>query len=166
MKDHKENTAWVIPGLEGNIESVEEPQDSLLLGTLKGKKNGRVLVVDDSKAIRDSLYELLSLMGYEVVVASSGHEALNRFLKGSFEVVLTDLEMPGIDGDTLAFHIKDRSSNTRVVLMTGSRDVSVMEKAKKSFIDAVMLKPFRLEDLVNELSSPRGASTSGLKKPT
>ncbi len=114
---------------------------------LAERKIPRILVVDDTKAIRDILSKILSFMGYEVVVASSGNEGLNRFLKHSFELVLTDFNMPGIDGYTLALRIKDKSPNTPVVLITGSEEVVVMERLKGGCVDHIMLKPFHLEDI-------------------
>jgi len=74
----------------------------------------RILIVDDAKTIRNILSKMLSFMGFEVAVASSGNEGLNLFLKNSFDLVLTDLQMPGIDGWTLAFNIKEESPNTPV----------------------------------------------------
>jgi CheY-like chemotaxis protein len=86
-------------------------------------------------------------MGFEVAAASSGHEGLDLFLKNSFDLVLTDLEMPDLDGWTLAFYIKDKSPNTPIVLVTGEEKRRVMEKLEGSCIDSVMFKPFALEDI-------------------
>ena len=94
----------------------------------------KILVVDDEKSIRDCLSDMLSFMGFEVAVAGSGNEGLNLFLKNSFDLVPTDLEMPGLDGRTLALRIKDKSPHTPVVLMTGSEEGTVMERLKESCI--------------------------------
>ena len=107
----------------------------------------KILIVDDSKDIRDILSKVLSLMGFEAAVASNGNEALNLFLTNSFDLVLTDLEMPDLDGWTLALHIKDKSPNTPVVLITGSEKEAVMERLKGSCIDSILFKPFMLEDI-------------------
>ncbi len=107
----------------------------------------KILIVDDSKDIRDILSKMLSLMGFEAAVASNGNEALNLFLTDSFDLVLTDLEMPDLDGWTLALHIKDKSPNTPVVMMTGSEKEAVMERLKGSCIDSILFKPFMLEDI-------------------
>ncbi len=107
----------------------------------------KILIVDDSKDIRDILSKVLSLMGFEAAVASNGNEALNLFLTNSFDLVLTDLEMPDIDGWTLALHIKDKSPNTPVVLITGSEKEAVMERLEGSSIDSILFKPFMLEDI-------------------
>ncbi|MBA7708509.1 Regulatory protein AtoC [subsurface metagenome] len=107
----------------------------------------RILIVDDEKAIRDILSEMLSVMGFEVVVASSGNEGLHLFLNDSFDLVLTDLKMPGIDGWTLALYIKEKSPKTPIVLITGEEKGGIMEKLEGSCVDSVMFKPFRLEDI-------------------
>jgi len=107
----------------------------------------KILIVDDAKAIRDILSKTLPLMGFEAAVASNGNEALNLFLTNSFDLVLTDLEMPDLDGWTLAIRIKDKSPNTPVVLITGSEKKAVMERLKGSCIDSILFKPFTLEDL-------------------
>ena len=107
----------------------------------------KILIVDDSKDIRDILSKVISLMGFEAAVASNGNEALNLFLTNSFDLVLTDLEMPDIDGWTLALHIKDKSPNTPVVLITGSEKEAVMERLEGSSIDSILFKPFMLEDI-------------------
>jgi CheY-like chemotaxis protein len=107
----------------------------------------KILIVDDSRDIRDILSKVLSLMGFEAAVASNGNEALNLFLTNSFDLVLTDLEMPDLDGWTLALHIKDKSPNTPVVLITGSEKEAVMERLEGSSIDSILFKPFMLEDI-------------------
>jgi CheY-like chemotaxis protein len=108
---------------------------------------GRILVVDDERSIQEVLNSLLSVMGYEVVSAGSGHEGLHLFLENPIELVLTDMNMPGMDGSTLAAHIKKKSPITPVILITGSDKDIVDKKLKKSCIDSVLFKPFGLEDL-------------------
>ena len=110
-------------------------------------RNKRILLVDDAEAVRDVLLKILSVMGLEVTAARNGNEGLNLFLENAFDPVMTDLEMPGIDGWTLAFHVKDQSPHTPVVLITGQKKESVMEKLEHSSVDEAMLKPFRLEDI-------------------
>ncbi len=107
----------------------------------------KILIVDDEKAIRDVLSDTLSFLGYEVTVASSGHEGLSLFLNDSFGLVFTDMHMPGMDGWSLAHHIKDKSPDTPVVLITGSEKETVMKRFKGSFVDTVIFKPLSLEDI-------------------
>lgn len=108
---------------------------------------GRILVVDDEKSIQEVLKALLPAMGYEVVSAGNGHDGLHLFIENPTEIVLTDMNMPGMDGWTLASHIKKKSPITPVILITGSDKDIVDKKLKKSCIDSVLFKPFGLEDL-------------------
>ncbi|UCG66547.1 MAG: response regulator [Deltaproteobacteria bacterium] len=107
----------------------------------------KILIIDDEKAIRDVLSDTLSFLGYEVTVASSGHEGLRLFLNNTFGLVFTDMHMPGMDGWSLAHHIKDKSPDTPVVLITGSEKETVMKRFKGSFVDAAIFKPASLEDI-------------------
>jgi CheY-like chemotaxis protein len=107
----------------------------------------RILLADDNKAIRDVVAELLEFIGYEVALAINGIEALAVFLENSFDLVLTDFEMPAMDGLSLAGHIKERYPNTPVILLTGSDREAVLRKVEKGPVDLIIFKPFKMEDL-------------------
>jgi two-component system response regulator MprA len=107
----------------------------------------RILVADDNKAIRNAVSKFLEFMGFEVALAGTGIEALAVFLESSFDLVLTDFQMPAMDGLSLARHIKARSPSTPVILITGSDRETVRNKAEGGPVDSVIFKPFRLEDL-------------------
>jgi CheY-like chemotaxis protein len=107
----------------------------------------RILVADDNKTIQDVVSKILDFMGFEVALAGNGVEALALFIENSFDLVLTDLEMPIMDGWSLTHCIKERSPNTPVVLMTGADRETVWKKAERGPVDSVIFKPFRLEDL-------------------
>lgn len=117
----------------------------------------RILLADDNKAIRDVVSGFLEFIGYEVALAINGIEALAVFLENSFDLVLTDLEMPAMDGLCLAGYIKERSPNTPVILLTGADRETVLKKVEKGPVDSVIFKPFILEDLETTV---QGALTS------
>ena len=110
-------------------------------------KNRRILVVDDEKSVQDVLSGLLYCMGFEVALAGNGVEALAIFIKNFFDLVLTDLQMPVMDGSNLAHLIKERSPNTPIVLLTGADKETVSKKIKSGSIDSVIFKPFLLNDV-------------------
>ena len=110
-------------------------------------KSRHVLVVDDEKNVQDVLSEALNCMGFEVARADNGVEAFAIFIENSFDLVLTDLQMPMMDGWRLAHLIKERSPNTPVVLLTGADHEAVWKKVKSGSIDSVIFKPFLLNDL-------------------
>jgi len=117
----------------------------------------RILVADDNKVIRDIVSEVLESIGYEVSLAINGIEALAFFLKSSFDLVVTDLEMPIMDGLSLAGCIKGRSPGTPVILLTGADIETVRKKVGRWPVDSVILKPFTLEELQETV---RGALVS------
>jgi PAS domain S-box-containing protein len=115
--------------------------------------SGTVLVVDDEDAICQLQKQVLLSLGYEVVLCSSGTQALNVFQqKGTrIDLVLTDMTMPGMNGAELARRIKQLSPATPVVLCTGFSDVMDEEKAKRIGIDAYLLKPVIRRQLAQTL---------------
>jgi len=79
-----------------------------------------ILVVDDNNFLRIVVSKMLSRLGYEVSSANSGENGLSIFLKNKFDIVLSDYEMPGMDGVAFACSIKKSSPRTPVVTMTGA----------------------------------------------
>jgi CheY-like chemotaxis protein len=119
---------------------------------------GRILVAEDNKSIQEIVSRLLKFMGFEVALAGNGVEALLLFLENSFDLVLTDLEMPMMDGWSLTHCIKERSPNTPIVLMTGADRETVLKKVKSAPFDSVIFKPFLLNDFqstVQRVLEPR-----------
>ena len=108
---------------------------------------GRILVADDDKTIRDMVSGFLECMRFEVALVENGIEALAAFLESSFDMVLTDLQMPAMDGLSLAIHIKERSPDTPVILLTGSDREAILRKVERGPVDSVIFKPFRMKDL-------------------
>ncbi len=108
--------------------------------------SGRILVADDDEATLDMVSEFLELMGFEVALAENGIEALSLFIADSFDIVLTDLNMPVMDGLSLAINIKRKSPKTPIVLLTGSNKEEVLKKVEKGPFYSVLFKPFRIAD--------------------
>jgi len=79
----------------------------------------KVLVVDDDPVVAKSFDRVLSHEGYVVVTARNGTEALDKLEQGDYDVVYTDIKMPGMDGLELAERVKARRSWTPVVIITG-----------------------------------------------
>jgi CheY-like chemotaxis protein len=107
----------------------------------------RILVAEDDKTTKEMVARFLVLIGFEVALARNGLEALFFSLTTSFDLVLTDLEMPIMDGWSLASCIKEGSPNTPVVLMTGADRETVVKKVERQPVDSVLFKPFGLKDL-------------------
>ncbi len=118
----------------------------------------RVLVIDDEPHVRDTLEEILRQQRHEVVVADDGPSGLALFQRERFDVVMTDLAMPGMSGWQVAQAIKLARPGTPVVLVTGWGVELPAEQLRVHGVDRVMSKPFRFEDVRDVVASFRDAA--------
>jgi len=107
-----------------------------------------ILIVDDEEIIRESLSFILHKEGFQVVEAANGRIALDLVRSGSFDLVLTDLEMPEMKGIELLEHITQISPETLVVIITayGSIDTAIAS-LRKGAVDYI-LKPVEFDELL------------------
>ena len=108
---------------------------------------GTILVVDDERSIRVGLNGLLAKEGYEVTTAESGRAALQVLNGQLFDLVLTDLRMPELDGVSLLKKIKERYSDTLVVMMTAYGSEKIAVEAMKAGAYDYIVKPFDNEEV-------------------
>jgi CheY-like chemotaxis protein len=106
----------------------------------------KILVVDDNNVLLIVVSKMLSLLGYEVSSADSDANGLNVFRKTNFDIVLSDYDMPGMDGVAFACSVKKCSPRTRVVIMTGAGRETVFSR-KSTAVDEVISKPFTLAEI-------------------
>ena len=111
------------------------------------KQKDSVLVAVGENHLGKQLAAMIDRMGYDVVVASNGEEALDLFLKRSFDLVFTALKMQGRDGLTLSLQVKATSLNIPVVLILDNYLENIMNRIKAGRIDCVMSKPLRSEEI-------------------
>ena len=112
-----------------------------------------VLYAENDKPMQSSIYKFLNRMGLEVALADNGFEALSLFLEGSYQIVITDNEMPFMDGLILAANIKKKSPATPVILLTdcdSDDDIDKLETGKSLFY-SIIFKPFRMNELQNAI---------------
>jgi DNA-binding NtrC family response regulator len=108
----------------------------------------RILVVDDEKIKRITLADDLTTQGYEVVAVGDGEEAIEQLRRGRFDVVVTDLKMPKVDGLELLKHIKQGPlADMDVIIMTAYGSIPVAVEAVKMGAFDFLTKPFRNEDI-------------------
>lgn len=122
----------------------------------------RILLAEDDEAMRQYLARALERSGYEVISVDRGTAALPLLESDSFDLLLTDIVMPEMDGIELAQHASKIAPDMRVMFITGFAAVTL--KAGKAMPQAkVLSKPFHLRDLVLEVDRMFGLdSASGL----
>lgn len=124
------------------------------------------LVVDEDQAMLELAAGMLRKIGYQVSVAEEGAQALFDFHQSPRDLVLTDLDMPAINGYQLSRRIKIQRPGTRVLIMTDLSRAAVASLMTDSHIDGWLFKPFRLDELKTLLpSTGRHTGAAGLTKP-
>lgn len=111
-------------------------------------KEGAILVVDDEKGQREILKTILANQGYEVSTSPNGMEALKSFKETPFDVVLTDLKMPGWDGLELLRNILKEKTPVSVLIMTAHGTINSAVEAMKLGAFDYLVKPFEMDELL------------------
>ncbi len=142
-------------GKVGTVVADEPPQARLSSGRRS------VLIVDDETEIRETLAEILTGARHRVVTVASGREALARLASESFDVILTDMRMPDLDGRALYHEIEQRwpGHGGRVVFVTGDTLASNLREFVSESGRPVIEKPFlpgEVRRVVSELASISG----------
>jgi putative two-component system response regulator len=117
-----------------------------------GVPSGRILVVDDEANICRLLQRFLGRLGHDVATAGSVPEAVELLVQRQFDLVVTDLRLPGPSGIDLLDEVRARAPGTRMILMSAHADVEVAANAIDRGIDQLIVKPFELEDLRNRIT--------------
>ena len=108
-----------------------------------------VLVIDDEKGILQIIRQALTKFGHHVETAGDGQEGIRKFDDGSFDIVITDIRMPGIDGNGVVKHIR-KSDKQSIPVIAISGTPWLMEN---NAFDMVLAKPFPLKKLVESIGS-------------
>ena len=116
------------------------------------QEGNRILVIDDEQIIRDVLGDFLANENFVVHSVSSGEEALRELASKHYDIVLTDMKMPGINGIDLLKEIKKRKLDTITIIMTGYGTVDTAVEAIKLGAFDYITKPFKMEELLNVIN--------------
>ena len=110
-----------------------------------------ILVVDDDRQMRGALREAISRLGYKAVVAENGLEALGHSSNTDFAMVITDMRMPGMDGMELLRHLRRKSAQMPVLVITGYGTVQNAVDAMKEGACDYLMKPFSFDSLTMKI---------------
>lgn len=113
----------------------------------------KILLAEDDDSMRDFLAKALSRAGHEVTSVADGEEGLDALgsQAGAFELLLTDIVMPGVDGIELARRAAEIDPGLRIMFITGFAAVALNAGLTTQKEAKVLSKPFHLRDLVNEV---------------
>jgi DNA-binding NtrC family response regulator len=112
----------------------------------------KILVVDDKEQMRDVLRKFLAAEGYAVTVAANGREALEQLNRAQFDLVLSDIKMPGMDGEELLDEILQSNPQATVILMTAFGSIEAAVAAIKRGATDYISKPFEMDEVLLRVS--------------
>lgn len=113
------------------------------------KHHERILVVDDEFDVREGIAKLLGMEGYEVTTAENGARAIERAKASDFDLVLTDLRMPGMSGVETLMGLKELHPDLTVIVVTGfASDATAANCLREGAYD-IVTKPFDLNQLLS-----------------
>ena len=114
---------------------------------IKNSESFRILIVDDAREIRSILEEYLREEGYVAEGARDGREALKKHGADPFDLIITDLNMPGMTGIELIKELSKGGSTTEFIIITGYASLDTAIEAVKAGAFDYIVKPFRIEEL-------------------
>jgi two-component system response regulator MprA len=112
------------------------------------ERRGRILVVDDDRAVRESLVRALGLEGYEVTAANDGAKALDLLRSDTPDVLVLDVMMPVVDGLTVCRVLRSEKNRVPVLMLTARTETSDRVAGLDAGADDYLPKPFALEELL------------------
>ena len=112
----------------------------------------RILVIDDDQRVRSCVAGMLRFAGHYIEEAASGREGLAKMEAEAFDLVFTDLSMPGMDGWAVAGEIRRRWPAVKIVLITGYALTSETIRHHHELVNNVIFKPIRFDDIKTTLS--------------
>jgi len=115
----------------------------------------RILLVDDDPLITDLVVDMLAMEGYDVETASDGLEALERLQGQRFDLIVTDLHMPKLDGAAFYRELRERQAHPlrKIIFLSGTTGGSPEHKAVMESGAPMLLKPFNVNDLIELVRS-------------
>jgi CheY-like chemotaxis protein len=111
------------------------------------QKNLKILVVDDEEVVAEVLGKLMEVDGHNVTVTLEAEKALEIYQKEKFDIVFTDISMPGMNGIDLTQKLLELDKNAKIAAVTGHVGTQEVEKILNAGAKTVLKKPFTKKDI-------------------
>jgi CheY-like chemotaxis protein len=158
LREHEEKLDTLVERLEIVSQTIQ--RDPTLRRTLLEYEIGEqgqeveqgvqnILVVDDDVNLANTFKLILQSVGFHVDIAATGLQALYKTNRTDFDLIILDVNLPDMLGDEVAEKIKDKKSDTNIIMITGYRSFKDGIEEKGLDINEILMKPIPPEDLVN-----------------
>lgn len=116
------------------------------------EKKTRILFIDDDREFLNKVVESINMLGFISKAVQNSREAINCFKSGDYNVVVTDICMPGMNGFEVIEAVHRHNSGTYVIALTGNPDKEIERAALKHGANAFLSKPLDLKELIQIIS--------------
>lgn len=124
----------------------------------------RVLVVEDEEAVRDYVCRVLSMHGHSILTANDGAEAVEQMNSHHFDLLVSDIAMPVMDGISLALKVRASRPHVPIILMTGYANERQRAHNLSLLIEGLISKPFTMDQLLSEVGNALKAAKERQKQ--
>ncbi|RKX22118.1 MAG: hypothetical protein DRP51_02975 [Candidatus Zixiibacteriota bacterium] len=118
-----------------------------------------ILIVDDEEVMRDFLQDVLE--NFNVELACSGEEAISMLNKKEYDLIITDMKMPGMSGEDVVRFTKEKYPNSKIIIISGYSTLYSVSNALKCGVDAFLSKPFTIKQIRTEVNKSLNAASGG-----
>jgi len=122
---------------------------------------GRILIVDDNVEFLDSIKDILEDEGYDCHAVTNGLDALTLALEKTFDVVLMDIKMPGMNGVECFLKMKEQNSGIKVIMFTAYALTELMRKAREEGVCAILKKPLNMNTFMDTIKKVKESQVKG-----
>jgi DNA-binding NtrC family response regulator len=129
-------------------------------------KDAKILLVDDETVFANNMSKLLNRRGYQVTAVNSGDAALQALMNNSFDVMVLDLKMPGMDGIATMHEMRKLGLFTEVLVLTGHGSIDTALEAIQLGAHDYLTKPCEIAELVSKIEAALESKTTKEKKGT
>ncbi len=126
----------------------------------------RILIIEDEIAIRTGLMDLFVFHGYEVDSAAEGRDGLEKALAGTFDLILLDIMLPGIDGFEICTRIRTRDRDQPIIMLTAKTSEEDIIQGLSLGADDYVAKPFSVTELLLRVQAVLRRSSIGIEMDT
>ncbi len=126
----------------------------------------RILIIEDETAIRNGLMDLFVFHGYEVDNAAEGRDGLNKALSGTFDLILLDIMLPGVDGFEICNRIRTSDREQPIIMLTAKTSEEDIIQGLSLGADDYVAKPFSVTELLLRVRAVLRRSSIGIEMDT
>lgn len=117
-----------------------------------------ILVVDDSATFREEMKASLTSAGYTVIEAIDGEDGLKKAMAGNIDLIISDINMPSMDGLTMCSHLRAQGNSTKVFILTTQANPDLKAEASRLSVTAWIIKPPKMEILLKGIAKVLGSA--------